>query len=165
MIPFAGSFTLGTLGDNTVIKTNLTGTLGEDLFCISADVSASMRSLTAGEGDPMTLVMAHSDYTVAEILEALDVTMTDPDDKIEQERSRRLVRKVGVFQQEGQMDDTFTALRMLGPDGSPLVRQKLRFSVGDGNAMSIGVWNRSGGALQTGALVEFDGNLYGRWQR
>ncbi len=164
-IPIAGSVALGTLGDNAVITVGSSGSYGEDLFIISVDLSASIRGLTAGEGDPMTLTISHSDYSDAEVQEALDVTLVDPDDKIEQERARRLVRKVGVFQQEGQMDDTFTALRALGRNGNPVMRQKCRFSIGDGFTLDIGVWNRSGGALQTGAQLEFDGTVYGRWQR
>ncbi len=164
-IPFAGTLALSTLADNAVLTVDLTGSLGEDLWCVSMDVSAAIRGLTAGQGDPMTLIVAHSDYADSEILEAVDVTLVDPDDKIEQERARRLVRKVGVFQQEGQMDDTFTALRMLGRDRGPVVRQKLGWSVGDGFALSIGAWNRSGGSLTSGAIMDFDGTLFGRWQR
>ncbi len=165
-IPFSNSVVLDTLADNTVLLQDLTGSLGEDLFWISLDISASIRGLTAGQGDPMTLIAAHGDYTSGEVLEALDVTLVDPDDKIEQERARRLVRKVGVFQQEGQMDDTFTGLRMKGPrGGGSVIRQKTGWSIGDGHAPAIGLHNRSGAALSSGAVMEFDGNIYGRWQR
>ncbi len=132
---------------------------------MSTDLSASVRALTAGQGDPMTIGLAHSAYTDTEILEGVDVTLTDPDEKIEQERSRRLIRKVGVFHQEGQMDDTFTAMRMMSKYGSVVVRTPLRFTVGNDNALSLWVWNRSGSALTSGAVVEFDGNIYGRWLR
>ncbi len=165
VIPVSGSLALSTLGDDTVLTTNmLSGNLTEDFFVISTDISMSLRGLTAGQGDPMTAVIAHGDYTDAEILEGLKPALLGPGGKIEQERSRRLVRKVGVLQQQGVADDTFTSMNMIGKDGSRIVRTKCRFTIESGKDFSIGVWNRSGGALATGAQIEWAGEVYGRWR-
>lgn len=163
-IPIQGSEPLLTLADQSVLTEDaLGGNLTEDFYAISCDVSMSMRSLTAGEGDPMTAIFAHGDYSDSEIAEALTVKLLGPGNKIEQERQRRLVRKIGVFHQEGDQVDTFTSMNMRGKGGSPNPRVKLGFVIQSGKTLNIGVQNRSGGALTTGALYEWDGMLYGRW--
>lgn len=158
-----GSKTLLTIADQAVvIEDALGGNLLEDFYAISADITMSVRSLTAGQGDPMTCIFAHGDYTAAEVQEHLEVKLLGPGNKLEQERARRLVRKIGVFHAM-QGIDTSVQMNMEGKDGSPNPRVKLGFVINSGKTLDIGVQNRSGGALTTGALFEWDGTLYGRW--
>ncbi len=164
-IPFSASLALLTLADGASLSTDITSsTFGEDLFAISVDLSAYIQALTAGEGDPMTVFVAHSDYSEAEIVENLDVSFVNPDDKVGQEQSRRLVRKVGVMRPEGGAG-THTEMQMIGRFGSRIVRQGLKFSIGNGFSLGAGVRNRSGSNLTTGSILRVDGTLYGRWQR
>ncbi len=164
-LPVTGSLALSTLNDDTVLTTSLLGTnFTEDLYAISCDLSVSVRSLTAGQGDPMSIGIAHSDYSATEILEHISVALAGPGSKIEQERSRRLIRKTGVFQQQGNQDDSFTSMNMIGRDGSRIVRTTLKFTAQSGKALNLYVHNRSGGALSTGSVLEFDGTIFGRWR-
>ncbi len=163
-IHVAGSVALDTLADDAVLSVDMTGSLGEDYFWLSCDLNWFVRGLTAGQGDPMTVGVAHSDYSDTEIREAVDGTFTDPDELIEKEQTMRKVRKSAVMM---PLDDDNDHTQLQGVplfDGWSM-RTKTRWSIGDGHAPSAWIWNRSGGALTTGAVLEFDGTLYGRWQR
>lgn len=164
VIPVAGSLALSTLADDAVLSVDLTGSLGEDLFVISTDLNWYIKGLTAGQGDPMTVGIAHSDYSDTEIREAVDGTFTDPDELIEKEQTMRKVRKSGVMMivAGADTDTQLVFVPFMTDRGS---RTPAKWSVGDGHALSGWVWNRSGGALTTGATLDFDGNIYGRWQR
>jgi len=164
VIPVAGSLALDTLADDTVLSVDLTGSLGEDLFVISTDLDWHVRGLTAGQGDPMTVGIAHSDYSDVEIREAVDGTFTSPDELIEKEQTQRKVRKSGSMVSMAG-DNTHTELNFAPFFQKWSARTPARWSVGNGLALSGWIWNRSGGALTTGAILEFDGNIYGRWQR
>ncbi len=153
-INFSGALALSTLADDTVLSGGFF-TLGEDFFIISMDTLCALRGLTAGEG-PIHVGFAHGDLSVGEVEEALQAEVTDPDDIIARERGRRPVRPFGVF--PGL--NTNEALN----DGVPL-RKKIKLSIGDGHIPSFYAANRSGAALTTGAIIEFVGTLYGRWQR
>ncbi len=156
-IPVNASLTLSTLANNTVLSGGLLGTLTEDFFVISADLQWTIRDLAVGE-DPITVGLAHGDYTVGEILEALDVTFLGPGTKIEQERSRRLIRRVGAFMGI-----------IASPGGQHLndgksIKTKCKFVIQNGKDLNAYAVNRSGVAnLATGAIVQIFGTVYGRW--
>ncbi len=156
-IPFATRLALGTLADGTVLKGDVLGAdLGEDLYVVSIDANISLREHTAGEG-PILVGYAHDDLSIAEINEALEAEVTDPDDIIAKERARRPVRRTGMF----SGIDTEEVLN----HGAAL-RTKCRWSEGNG-AHRIALWarNQSGASLTTGAFVEWFGTVFGRWQR
>ena len=131
--------------------------LGEDLFCISVDTTLSLRGIAAGEG-PLTVGVAHGDLSIAEIVEALDANLTSPDDIIARERSRRPVRRIGIFAAQETGESQIL-------NGGIVLRTKLRFSVGNGHDVSFWIRNQSGAALTTGGFLETHGTLFGRWQR
>ncbi len=156
-IPIEGTLALSTLGDGAVLTSNVhTGEFTEDFYCISADIQVSVRALTAGEGMPSSWGVAHGDYSTTEIQEHLAVALLGPANKIEQERSRRLVRNVNSFE-----SDPIDTTLIRSTDGEQ--RVKVRFMIQDGNHLSIWIKNRSGSALTTGAQLEWSGKLYGRW--
>ncbi len=152
-LPYNAVLALSTLGDGIVLTVTPIVTT-EDLFVISVDCNWSIRSQTPGEG-PLSVGVAHADLTVGEIAEALDASMVNPDDIIARERSRRPVRRAGVF--PGLLAEEVIA------DGRA-VRTRCKFSVGQ-NGLAHYVQNRSGGALSGGAVLVCDGTIYGRWQR
>ncbi len=155
-LPIRGSVALLTLADNALVKSNvLTGVFTEDFYAISIDIQCDILGLTNNEGIPHNWGINHSDYSVAEVTENLDVSLLGPGSKIEQERTRRLVRKGGIL----QASENVTILRT--PESSK--RVTLRFMINDGFALEIWVRNRSGSALTTGASFNWFGDLYGRW--
>ncbi len=160
-IPIDGTLNLLTLaGATTILVDAFPAALEEDFYAISMDLNAQIINLTAGEGDPMTCGLAHGDYTAAQVEENLELTFLGPGSKLEQERSRRLVRKAGIFLSEVV---NHTTMRLFGKTGSGQVRTKLKFVIQNGKNLSIWVHNKSGSALTTGSSLRFQGTVYGRW--
>ncbi len=155
-MPVSGSVLPSTLGSGVVIKSNLMTNLSEDFFVISADLHFEIRDGTVGEG-PLQVGLAHGDYTVTEIKECLDVDLSNPSDKIAVERSRRLVRRAGFFQQN------LSAAGEQMPQNGEVKRYKLKWMINDGVSLDFWVHNQSGGALTGGGTVIVSGTLYGRW--
>ncbi len=147
---------LTTLGDETVIVVS-GPTLTHDFYAISADVSVEVRGLTAGEGSPMEYGASHSDYTVTEINENLDSSLTGPaEDMLAQEQSRRKVRRGGYLKSEGEAQTRLTTQQ-------DRVRIPLKFKIAEGKTLSTWVKNKSGSALTTGGIQEWIVDVYGRW--
>ncbi len=156
-IPFAGSLALGTLADDSVISVQITvGEFTDDLFVMSTDIRFGVNGHTGGEG-PILLGLSHSDYTVAEIIEAIDVELLGKGDKIEQERARRLVRKLGIYDVGATTEAVTISKDEIGK------RHKLKWPIGIGNSIDLWARNKSGASLTTGQIVSFTGTLYGRW--
>ncbi len=155
-IPFESSNALSTLNDNVVISQNLLGAeFSEDYYAIAADCTWSLLGGTAGEG-PISVGLAHNDLSVTEIKEALDAEITDPDNIIAREQSRRPVRKAGTF--------PGLATNETINHGDPQ-RTRLKFMIGDGHGPAQYAINRSNGNLTGGQVVVCEGVLYGRWIR
>ncbi len=154
-IPFTGGLSLGTLGDEAVVKGAPIAAFGEDFYLISVDLQISGRGQTDTES-PLQVGFAHGDLTATEIEECLQAEVTDPDDIIAKERSRRPVRTAGML----RVSDTESVL-----DGGRTQRIRGGFVIGNDHSFSTWCANRSGSTLTTGAVIEFSGNLYGRWLR
>jgi len=162
-IPFSGSFNLGSLVADAVALGDLFGgNLTEDFYAISLDIDSEILVLTAGEGNPSLLGLAHGDYSAAEIAEALNVQLLGPGSKIEQERQRRLVRKAGTFHDTAGLNSQ-TSMRMEGRLGPGSQRVKLKFVIQSGKTLDVFVYNQSGATIATGAVCKFFGTIYGRW--
>ncbi len=144
---------MGTAANRALLVTAFTGLLEEDFLCWSMDVQITMQDITTGEG-PLRVGIAHGDYSIAEITEALDVTILSPDNKIEQERKRRLVRTIGKVSEAQPTHN----------DGKPY-RLKVGWVTGDGEVMNMWTRNVGGGTMTTGAKIEAEGLLYGKWLR
>lgn len=154
-IPFNAILTLGALVTNAIVIVSTMGSVfGEDIYIISVDATWSLRNFTAAEG-PVHVGYTHSDLSTTEVQENLDAELSNPDDIIAKERSRRPVRKVGTFSQ-GLTDQSLN-------DGKVL-RSKIKFSVGDGFNLDVYAINR-GANLTTGGIIHVSGTIYGRWQR
>ncbi len=161
-IPFDDSVALGALANAILVKEALIGTnFTEDFFCISVDLSGIVTGLTGGEGIPLEMGLNHSDYSVAEVNQNLDVTLTGPGSKIENEQAGRLVRRTAQGF-EHAVGNT-TEIPLIGRFGSRISRTKCRFLVSSGKALEVWIKNRSGSTLTTGASLRFSGTIYGRW--
>ncbi len=153
-LPFNTSLALSTLSNGAVLSVDIFGgNFTEDFYAISVDMVASIRAATAGEG-PIGIGFAHSDYSDAQIAEALAPVLLGPGNKIEQERARRAVRRHGML--PGLLTE-----ETMG-DGLPK-RTTLKFLVSSGKALSVWGENQSGAALAGGAILELQGTAYGRW--
>ncbi len=153
-IPFTAQVALATLNDNTVLSAGLFGTvLVEDLYFHRIDATWSIRDLTPGEG-PIEVGLNHGDYTNAEILEALDANLFDPTDLVAAEQAGRKVRRVGKF--SGALE-----AEVLN-DGKP-IRRAIRFKIGSTKEMEMFAVNRSGANLTTGAILDVEGVVIGKW--
>ncbi len=155
-IPFTDQLPLITLGNDLVLaQAPIAAFAGKSFFGISVDTLWGIRGLTAGEG-PITVGWAHGDLSTTEIAEALVAEVNDPSDIIARERARRPVRRAGIF-------SAITVDQTLN-DGT-LIRTPLRFSISIGKTLVFWAMNQSGAALTTGAILEVQGVVYGRWGR
>ncbi len=158
-IPFQTEITLATLANNAVLSAAIL-TLGEDLFLISIDATWTLAGIDLGEM-PIAVGFAHGDLSDTEIAEALTAALTDPDDIITKERSRRPVRKAGVLAEGSAIAGSDVPMS----DGD-IVRTRMKMSIGDGHTIDVWAQNRSGAANLTGGMiVKVEGTIYGRWQR
>ncbi len=154
-IRFNAQTALSTLADAAVLQTVLTS-LAQDFYAVSADVFIGFRGATALEG-PITFGFNNGDLSVTEVTETLDATVTSESDIIAKERLRRPVRRIGkVSDMHAGGGEGFN-------DGKAK-RVKLHFNLA--NSIQIEGWvrNQSGAALTTGAIVEWQGTIYGYWR-
>ncbi len=138
----------GTVAADDVTVTVPSEVMTEERRVLSAELSIAMEGLTAGDG-PIEVGVAHSDYTAAEIEEALEAAGAwDEGNLVAQEQAKRLVRRIGVLTGEE------TVLN----EGQPIkTRLNWRIAIGD----TIQYWLRNRGIqLTTGMEVGFQGVLH-----
>lgn len=154
-IPFNATMTVGTPTDNLVVKSDIASGFSDNFHVVSMDLGFAIRDLTAGEG-PISCGVAHNDYSVTEIAEALSASSsTDRGDKVAQEQRKRLVRSVGNF--------PGIATGEVLNDGKP-IRKKLNWLINESNTVAMWIQNLSGTTLTTGAILECVGVFYGYWK-
>ncbi len=149
------SVSLGALASSDVVIANLTA-LSQDAYVISADLTWSTQGVSINDG-PIQCGLAHSDYTVTEIQEAIDASPANDSDMIQIERTRRKVRTVGIFERDG------TATGKSLNDGKKM-RSKMGWHVSNNKEISIWAQNRDAATLTTGGQVQVTGTLYLVWQ-
>ncbi len=154
-IPVTALMSLGTLADGIVLDADIfSNDFLESFWANSFHGTWSIRNHTITEG-PITVGMAHSDYTVTEILEKLVADeANNRGDMVAREQSRRKVRRVGAFG-GANTDEVLN-------DGK-LIKLALKFKIP--NTMNLAMWarNQSGASLTTGTQVLINGTLYGRY--
>lgn len=147
--------TLAALAANDVIAGLFTDTVTEQAFALSTELTWSKRDGTVGEG-PIIVGLAHSDYTAAEIEEYLENTGSwEIGDMVQQEIARRKIRIVGTFPQEA-VDEVLN-------DGKP-IKTTLKFVLSSGQTVQVFAFNKSGGALTTGTIINCEGHCWLRPQ-
>ncbi len=153
-VPVSRNGSLATLADGAVDVTLIQASaFGRSCRVSSVDILWTLRGLTAGEG-PLVFGVAHSDYTAAEIVEALAATIVDGSDKIAAEQANRLVRKIGVFS-GFDTNETFN-------DGKSM-KTRLNWEIQDGVSLNIWVLNNTGAILTTGAAIQANGHINLNW--
>ncbi len=148
------SLALSTLAASDLISGALTNVSDNEYRAISLKMTWAIRGLTAGEG-PITVGVAHGDYTAAEIEEWFESTTTmTRADQIGRERGNRKCRQIGTFPGLSSNESL--------NDGKPL-HTRLNWAIPDGIALNMWAFNSGSGTLTTGAVVTPTGQLFGRW--
>ncbi len=150
-VRFDAQIALATVANQVVVTSGLTGTSANPYRCKSVKVTWNLKNLTAGEG-PILFGYAHSDYTVAEIKECLEVgTSIDQGDKVALEQAQRLVRLVGSFRGLNSEEEFNNGLPK---------KTKLNWKIGIGDEVSMFIYNDSGSTLTTGAFCDTLGEMW-----
>ncbi len=146
------TWALGTLASEILISLGAgTAVIGR-VWLSSVKFVWSIHSFTVATGDgPITVGIAHSDYTDVEIEEWLEATGSMGfSDKVAQERARRKCRVIGIF-------PGAAASEVLN-DGRP-IKTKCGWYLEDGQSFNLWAFNEGSSPLTTGALVSATGNL------
>ncbi len=143
---------LGTLASDTALTVKLAGgTSTTPMVVASVNLTWQISALTADEG-PLTVGLAHEDYTVAEIKECLEASAAiDAGDQIAKERANRKIRIVGTIDSEDERLN----------EGKPL-KTKLNWFFPAGLGVEIFVFNEQTGALTTGSSLKVAGDMWVR---
>ena len=142
------SITVGALAAGDVVKADQGNTVDDRVYALWAKGVWSLQGNTAGDG-PLMVGFAHSDYSDAEIEEALEAGGSwSQGDKVAQEQARRKVRRAGSF-------DGVAAQEKLG-DGTEMFR-KLGFYIEDAKTIAGWARNTDADARQAGGVVNFNG--------
>ncbi len=152
-MPFNATVGLGAPTNLLVGASQLfTANFDNEFYAHSIFTAWGMDDHTPGEG-PLEIGFAHSDYTVAEIGEALDNTSNTRGDLVENERRGRKVRSCGWFSGQNVNEVLF--------DGATK-RCGLGFVLADGTNLNF--WTRNHDTtMTTGSQINLIGVLYGRW--
>ncbi len=143
---------LGTLAASTLVGDNFDESVEERTLVSSLVASYSMDNLTAPQG-PIQFGVAHSDYTDAEIEEVIENTDSWTEgNKISQEISKRLVRKIGTFAAEAIPTSAGAVVDLDFNDGNP-VKTKLNWILTTGQTLKYWAYNQSSSALATTAPI------------
>ncbi len=135
---------LGTLAASTGILGAVSDTV-EEMSLISSIVCqyALQGKTLADDQGPISVGVAHSDYTLAEIEAWIEQTTGwAMGDKVAQEISKRLIRKIGVFPEVANLG---TAVLN---DGVP-IKTKLNWLLTTGQNINFWFYNEGGVALAT----------------
>lgn len=125
--------------------------LDPGVWAIRTKLLWSTNNFTVGQG-PIEVGICHADYSAAEIEECLEAQGAwKESDKIEQEKARRLVRRVGVF----PLRSSGEALNQ----GMP-VYTTLNFKIEEGATITLWMKNLSTTeGLTTGGIVSINGTM------
>ena len=147
-------FSLGALNAADAIKSNVPDNVVDTAWCSSVKCSYALSQLSIGTADgPVTVGVAHSDYTSPEILEWItNAKSWNEGDLIQQEIGRRRIRQIGVFANPDDAND----VRRLA-DGRPITT-KCGWLLMEGQKVSFWAYNKGTSALTTGGLVNVSGH-------
>ncbi len=149
---------LTTLAGNTLVGTDLSDAVTETTWCSSIKATWGLTDWTPiASAGPITVGIAHSDYTDAEIEAWLEVTSAwDQGNKVAQEVNRRKCRIVGTFATPEAL-----ATAMLN-DGKQLTT-KVGMMLATGDTLRIWAYNAGTAAIATtvpGVVVQGHANLW-----
>ncbi len=150
------TLSVGALASADVISAAWPDVITEKRWFSSMVATWAMEAHTTLEG-PITVGIAHSDYSAAEIEEWLEnAAGWDEGDLVaDREVGRRLIRRVGQF-------DGVPVDEVLN-DGKP-IRTKIGWLIATGDTLQTWAFNRDTGPLTTGTIIVLDGHV-NSWAR
>lgn len=154
-LPISEEMAVGAIGDQGFSGIDVGETVNERTFVSSVVASYGLNNFTAGEG-PVGIYIAHSDYTNAEVAEAILATNGwDRGNKVAREQAKRLVRLVGLAEIEDDGEEKLF-------DGRPR-KIKLNWLLEEGDTLQFGVFALSG-TITAGGQIDVLGHANG-WLR
>ncbi len=153
---------LGTLAAATGIIVPFDETVNERTLVSSIEAAYALSDVTPGAGiGPVIVGVAHSDYTLAEIEEWIENTgsWNEGDMISSREIGRRLIRRVGTFDEPGSATATVTL-----NDGKP-VKTKLNWVLLQGQGLSLWAYNKGSAAFATTSPSVFCDGHVNLWPR
>ena len=135
----------GTLASNTAVL-GATPTVTERALVSSIVCEYSFAGFTGGDNiGPVSVGVAHSDYTLAEIEAVLELnTGWAEANKVGQEIAKRLVRRIGTFNVEAASAGETSVLN----DGKA-IKTKLNWIVNVGQGLNFWIYNNGSAAFAT----------------
>lgn len=149
------SFTLGTLADQTAMKSTAYS-ITEDFRLLKTKWCAHFEGHTVGEG-PLIMGIADAELSAAEIAEALTAAPIDRNDHTALEKSHR-----PVFPLAQIAPGTDQACSRL-PESGLFVDSDIRWTFSNDDGWCWFVFNDSGGALTTGSVLKIFAKHFGVW--
>ncbi len=142
---------LTTLANVTVLVGAVTGSADGAYRAVSLIGNWTYKSIGTTKG-PVVVGYCHSDYSVAEIKEAIEIANSiNVGDMVAQEKANRKVRIIGTFQGA----ETSEVLN----DGKP-IKTRLNWLLPIGKAVNIFAYNDAGGSLEGSGVIDFNGNMW-----
>lgn len=130
--------------------------INDDFRMLKWEGEALLKNVTAGEGANLSLYIADGDLSLAEAVAALDSNApTDLNDNPGAGVAERYVKLIGCV--VGQAAGT---ARFIGPDGSPVLTVKPRWTFASTKSWNWIVFN-NGDELTTGAGFVLRGTAFG----
>ncbi len=152
-----GALAVGALATKDVISGNASASPTIGLRVMSVVATYTWSNLGASDDDALEFGWAHSDYSAAEIEEALEASATmDAGDKIAQEQANRLVRLIGTI--SGALAGAQGGGQGFN-DGKPM-KTRLNWLLTPGDTMDIWVRNGSGTVYTTGSSLQVVGDFW-----
>ncbi len=146
---------IGALDVGDVVSVSIINVAADTYRLISFKAAFTWAN-KATQDDSLTFGLAHSDYSAAEVEEALEaVTSIDLGDKVAQERANRLVREIGVI---GGKSDTSAGGADFNDGRQVKVRLNWLMSIGD--QLNLWMRNASGVIYTTGGTVTVSGAIW-----
>ncbi len=151
----ATSLSVGALATLDVSSVELTAASANAYRVISTNLSYSITDVGATIDDGQEFGLAHSDYTTAEVEEAIEAGgSVDIGDKVAQEQANRLVRTIGMM--AGQPG---TGASLSFNDGRRW-KTKLNWHIGIGKSLRLWVRNGSDTVYTDGANLVVVGDMW-----
>ncbi len=150
------SITVGALGTKSLVASAATGVVENTLRVISTKCTFTWSGIGAAIDDSLEFGWAHSDYTAAEIEEALEASGSmSPSEKIQAEQANRFVRLIGTISAASVADGGGVAFNQ----GRP-VKTKLNWLLIEGDTLKLWARNGSGVVYTTGSTLSMVGDLW-----
>ncbi len=152
---------LGTLAGSTGLLVSATATMGEDFRILKSEIIASVEGLTALEG-VLELHLVNGELSLVEVEENLELTgVSDRNDRVANERAMRFVHYIGSFIDYAGLGQARPIVGHEGQAGMAIIKPRWTFS--DPEAWDYAVYNRSAGALTSGATLRLLAKHFGVW--